>query len=70
MNVSNLIKHIKHDWGFMIFEKRQGAQQNVAELCRAIMSPPWGVTEHAEAQTIVARPPPVVTRNSKKHIEA
>ena len=47
----------------MIAEQHQGAQQNITELCRSVMSPPWGVTERAEAQTIVARPSPVVTEN-------
>ena len=53
----------------MIAEQRQGAQQNVAELCRSVVSPPWGVTERAEAQTIVARPSPVLTRNFKNRME-
>ena len=54
----------------MIAEQRQGAQQNVAELCWSVVSPLWGVTERAEAQTIVARPSPVVTRDFKNRMEA
>ena len=54
----------------MIAEQRQGAQQNVAELCRSVVSPPWGVTERKEVQTVVARPSPIVTRNFKNRIEA
>ena len=67
MNVSNFtncnmlitfkppLSSVERDWASMIAEQRQWAQQNVAELCRSVMSPPWGVTECAEAQTIVAR---------------
>ena len=78
INVSNFINctwkpplsSVERDWASMIAEQRQGAQQNVAELCRSVVSPPWGVTERAEAQTIVARPSPVVTRNFKNRMEA
>ena len=51
-------------------EQRQGAQQNVAELCRSVVSPPWCVAERTEAQTIVARPSSVVTQNFKYRMEA
>ena len=54
----------------MIAEQRQGVQQNVIELFRRVMSPPWGMTERAEVQTIVARKSPVVTWNIKRRIEA
>ena len=54
----------------MIAGQRQGAQQSVAELCRSVRSPLLGVAERAKAQTIVARPSPVVTRNLKIRIEA
>ena len=43
----------ERDWEPIIAEQHLGAQQNVAELCWSVMSPPWGVTERAEAQTIV-----------------
>ena len=51
MNLSNIINFIyvirfkptlgsvEHDWASMIAEQRQGAQQNVAELCWGVMSP-------------------------------
>ena len=82
MNVSNFmnviyvirfkppLSSVERDWASMIAEQRQGAQQNVAELCRSVVSPPWGVTECADAQTIVAWPSLVVTRNLKNRIEA
>ena len=78
MNVSNFINciyiitfkpprsSVERDWASMIAEQRQGAQHNVAELWRSVVSPPWGMTERAEAQTIVARQSPVVTRNFNK----
>ena len=77
MNVPNFINFIyvirfklplsfvECDWASLITIKRQGVQQSIAEICRSIMSPPWGVTERAEAQTIVARPSPVATWNFK-----
>ena len=80
MNVSNCINliygirfkpplsSVEPNWASMIAEQRQGAQQNVTELCRSIMTPPWGVTERAEVQTTVARPSPVVTGNFKNRI--
>ena len=59
------LRSVECDWASMIAEQRQGAQRNVAELCRSVVSPPWGATECAEAQTIVARPHPgVVTPSS------
>ena len=63
-------RSVERDWVPMIVEQCQGAQEKVAELCRSVVSPPWGVTERAEVQTIVARPPPVVTRNFNNRIEA